>query len=248
MSINLMSAVWKMPIPSTPKLVLLSLADQVNDEGAGVCWPSQPQIAKRCSLSDRAVRDQLTWLEARKIIRRNVRAGIGTTFTITLCEYAEPRNDVPPRNNIPPRNDVPPTPEQYSTNPGTTFRQIISNHKEPSNTREQARSTSPKPKRSKAKTTLQAFLDTCASAGEKAIPESHPIFTYTEKVGISGEMVAACWSEFKEKHLLSPNLQADWRKTFQNVVRGNYYRLWFLKDGDAAQWTTAGEQARRAAA
>ena len=54
MSIALMTKVWPMAIPSTPKLVLLSLADQAND--AGVCWPSQPQIATRCSISDRAVK------------------------------------------------------------------------------------------------------------------------------------------------------------------------------------------------
>lgn len=129
MSISLMTRVWKLTIPSTAKFVLLSLADQANDDS--VCWPSQPQIAARCSLSDRAVREQIVWLEAKGIIKRTVRAGIGTTFTITIQESDEPRNDVPPQNSVPPRNDVPPTPEQYSGDPGTTFRQIISNHQEP---------------------------------------------------------------------------------------------------------------------
>lgn len=130
MSINLMNQVWKMVIPSTPKIVLLSLADQANE--AGVCWPSQPQIARRCSLSDRAVRDQLCWLEEANVIRRDVRAGIGTTFTLILPTADEPRNHVPPRKDVPPRNQLPATPEQYSGHPGTTFRQIISKHQEPS--------------------------------------------------------------------------------------------------------------------
>lgn len=130
MSVNYIAKVWALEIPSTPKLVLLSLADQANDKG--ICWPSQPYIARRCSLSDRAVRVQLTYLEDAKVIRRNVRAGVGTTFTLTLPDADEPRNDVPPRNNIPPRNDVPATPEQYSGHPGTTFRQTVSKHKEPS--------------------------------------------------------------------------------------------------------------------
>ncbi len=130
MSLDLMKRVWRLDIPSTPKIVLLSLADQANE--AGVCWPSQPQIARRCSLSDRAIRDQLCWLEEAKVIRRHVRAGVGTTFTLTLPIEDEPRNDVPPRKDIPPRNDVPATPEQSSGHPGTTFRQIISKPKEPS--------------------------------------------------------------------------------------------------------------------
>lgn len=250
MSIALMTKVWQMTIPHTPKLVLLSLADQAND--ACTCWPSQPQIAARCSLSDRAVRDQLTWLEERKVIRRNVRPGVGTTFTIALDEYTEPRNAVPPRNNIPPhlpRNHVPPTPEPRSGNPGTAFRQIISNHQEPSNTREQARSTFSKPKRSKAKITLQKFLDQCKSANEKTIQEDDPIFSYAEQVGIDAEMLRACWQEFKAAYLVDESKrQMDWRAHFRNAVRRNWYKLWFLKEGEAAQWTTAGEQARRAAA
>jgi len=130
MSVHYIARVWALEIPSTPKLVLLSLADQANDKG--ICWPSQPHIARRCSLTDRAVRVQLAFLEGAKVIRRNVRAGVGTTFTLTLPDADEPRNDVPPRNNIPLRNDIPATPEQYSGNPGTTFRQTVSKRQQPS--------------------------------------------------------------------------------------------------------------------
>ena len=130
MSVHYIAKVWALEIPSTPKLVLLSLADQANDKG--ICWPSQPYIARRCSLSDRAVRVQLTFLEEAKVIRRNVRAGVGTTFTLTLPDADEPRHDVPPRNNMPPRHDVPATPEQYAGNPGMSCRQNVSNRQQPS--------------------------------------------------------------------------------------------------------------------
>lgn len=129
MSLDLMRRVWSLGIPATAKMVLLSLADQAKDDC--VCWPSQPQIAKRCSLTERAVRSQLLWLEGADLLHREVKAGIGTTFTLTLPDANELRHDVPLRKNIPPRNDVPATPEQYSGNPGTTFRQIISKRKEP---------------------------------------------------------------------------------------------------------------------
>lgn len=129
MSLDLMTRVWGMGIPSTAKMVLLSLADQAKDNG--VCWPSQPQIARRCSLTERAVRSQLLWLEGVGYLHRSVKAGVGTTFVLTLPETEEPRNDVPPRKDIPPRNQLPVTPEQYSGNPGTTFRQTVSKRNEP---------------------------------------------------------------------------------------------------------------------
>ncbi len=94
MSLDLMTRVWGMGIPSTAKMVLLSLADQAKDNG--VCWPSQPQIARRCSLTERAVRSQLLWLEGVGYLHRSVKAGVGTTFVLTLPETEEPRNDVPP--------------------------------------------------------------------------------------------------------------------------------------------------------
>lgn len=50
MSIELMTGVWKHgPQNIGERLVLLSLADQANDEG--YCWPSMDTIASRCCMS-----------------------------------------------------------------------------------------------------------------------------------------------------------------------------------------------------
>ena len=89
--------------------------------------------------------------------------------------------------------------------------------------------------------------------GEKPIPESDPIFRYAAEVGISPEMLAACWSVFKRKQLAPAvttgklKSYADWRATFRNAVRENWYELWFMLEGEDARWTTKGEQARRVA-
>jgi hypothetical protein len=116
-------------------------------------------------------------------------------------------------------------------------------------TREQARAQ-PMADISKKKsgTTLQKFLDACAASGEKPIPADDPVFDYAAKVGIDEEMLAICWQEFKSRHLPAAKRQKDWRAHFRNAVHRNWYNLWFLKEGEAARWTTAGEQARRAAA
>jgi hypothetical protein len=48
---------WHQTVPSTPKFVLLTLADAADDNG--VCWPSISTIAKRCAMSTRTVRRAL---------------------------------------------------------------------------------------------------------------------------------------------------------------------------------------------
>lgn len=100
----------------------------------------------------------------------------------------------------------------------------------------------------KAAISLTSFLEQCKSSGQKPISDEDPIFEYAAKVGIDREMLVVCWQEFKAAHLQSGKTQADWRAHYRNAVRRNWYKLWFLKDGSIAQWTTQGEQARRAAA
>lgn len=99
-----------------------------------------------------------------------------------------------------------------------------------------------------AQNTLTTFLGACKTANEKPIPDTDSIFVYADKVGLSNEMLAVCWKEFKAVYLPTQKKQKDWRAHFRNAVRRNWYKLWFIKDGEAAHWTTAGEQARRDAA
>jgi phage replication O-like protein O len=96
--------------------------------------------------------------------------------------------------------------------------------------------------------TLTTFLGACKAANEKPIPDTDSIFVYADKVGLSNEMLAVCWKEFKAVYLPTQKKQKDWRAHFRNAVRRNWYKLWFIKDGEAVHWTTAGEQARRDAA
>lgn len=61
MSIKLMTQVWALPVHEKCKLVLLSLADQANDDG--VCWPDIDTIAARCSVSTKTVQRAISALE-----------------------------------------------------------------------------------------------------------------------------------------------------------------------------------------
>lgn len=60
MSVKLMSKAWEMDIPSGQKMVLLALCDHANDDGE--CYPSQKNLAKKCSMSSRAISNHIKWL------------------------------------------------------------------------------------------------------------------------------------------------------------------------------------------
>lgn len=99
-----------------------------------------------------------------------------------------------------------------------------------------------KPTKSSA-LSLKTFLDKCDETGADAIPADDPIFDYAEKVGLSEDMLHLCWLEFKDIHLASGKRQKDWRATYRNAVRGNWYRLWFIGADGKAVATSQGRQA-----
>ena len=66
MSIRVMTWAWSKALSPTSKLVLMALADIADD--LGVCWPSHPTLAAKCSLSDRTLRRILSLLQAQKLI------------------------------------------------------------------------------------------------------------------------------------------------------------------------------------
>jgi len=61
-----MTWAWSIALPPTPKLVLMALADIADD--LGICWPSHPTLAAKCSMTDRNVRRILSLLQARKLV------------------------------------------------------------------------------------------------------------------------------------------------------------------------------------
>lgn len=98
MSVHISSKVWEAPMAPTKKLIMLSLADQANDEG--VTWPSVRSLARRTGLSPRAIQKNLAELEADKIIvreRRQAATGRQTSNFFTISISALPTlHDVHP--------------------------------------------------------------------------------------------------------------------------------------------------------
>ncbi|HFX2008096.1 TPA: helix-turn-helix domain-containing protein [Pseudomonas aeruginosa] len=90
MSTIIMSACWPLQgMSPAQKAVLISLADQANDQG--VCWPAVDSIAMRCCLSKRAVQQAIKWLRGAGIVSVEERQGRSTMYSVTPAAYAPPQ-------------------------------------------------------------------------------------------------------------------------------------------------------------
>lgn len=125
MSTIIMSLCWPLQGMSGPqKAVLISLADNANDEG--VCWPSVARIAERTCLGERTVQAAIKWLGASGILSFRERMGRSTMYTLTPAAYAPPQQ---PR----PAADAPPPPQQPRPTPAAAApRTVIEPSSEPS--------------------------------------------------------------------------------------------------------------------
>ncbi|HHA2449641.1 TPA: helix-turn-helix domain-containing protein [Stenotrophomonas maltophilia] len=86
MSTIIMSQCWPLQgLSVTQKAVLISLADQANDDG--VCWPAVGTIAARCCMSARAVRSAMDHLEAVGLLARDRRLNSSTVYSVTPAKF-----------------------------------------------------------------------------------------------------------------------------------------------------------------
>lgn len=92
-----MTSVWKQSTASgNALLLLLSLADQANEDGW--CWPSVGSLAKRCRISERSVQQNLRLLEIAGELEREPREGRSSRYRVTISRGEE---SAPPKNPHP---------------------------------------------------------------------------------------------------------------------------------------------------
>lgn len=138
MSTIIMSACWPLQgMSPAQKAVLISLADQANDQG--VCWPAVDSIAMRCCLSKRAVQQAIKWLRGAGIVSVEERQGRSTMYSVTPAAYAPPQKMHPrsictPAANAPtPADAAPPPPQEMHPTPADAApRTVIEPSGEPS--------------------------------------------------------------------------------------------------------------------
>ncbi|WP_348995936.1 helix-turn-helix domain-containing protein [Achromobacter sp. HNDS-1] len=105
MSTIIQAACWPLQMPTSQKFVLISLADNANDEG--VCWPSIDKIVARTCLTDRTVQKCLKWLEERGVISRQKRHRRSAVYTVTPENYQTWRHDEALPEDSSPENSSP---------------------------------------------------------------------------------------------------------------------------------------------
>lgn len=104
MSIALMTAVWKLDLQPSDKMVLLALADAANDDG--VTWmavksrnAARADLLTKCSLSERAVQGAIKRLCADGHLTREDRPGKGVIWTVHPRSICAPQ-EMPPAANV----------------------------------------------------------------------------------------------------------------------------------------------------
>ncbi|GHU35449.1 hypothetical protein AGMMS50256_30690 [Betaproteobacteria bacterium] len=252
MSILVLAKVWKdyPGVGGSEMLALLALADWSDDEGQ--CWPSMSAIATKTRLS----RSQ-----AQRIVHGLIADGY--LFVLGNADGGKPgstrqykinldaltgRMDATGSAHATGRTDAAEGSHGCAETGRMDATQTVMYTSTTVNTREQAPAIAPKTGKTKSESqTLKTFLESCKASGEKPVPADDPIFSYAEQVGLIDEMLSVAWQEFKARFLPTAKRQKDWRQHYRNAVRRNWYGLWFLKAGEEARWTTAGEQARRIA-
>lgn len=125
MSTQLMGLCWPLQMSPAQKAVLISLADQANDEG--FCWPSMRTLAKRTCLSERAVRNAIRWLEENGYLSTKGRSGTSSYYQVTPPKEQPEASQTPARRAAPksrtpapdaaPAGHAPPAPDAEGAAP-----------------------------------------------------------------------------------------------------------------------------------
>lgn len=232
MSIRVMSRVWDhYPGKGSDLLAMLALADWSDDDGR--CYPSVAALARKIRLQERQAQRSLRDLIKQGFLsvtgnEHGGAPGMTRRYRVNLERLTGVTQDTPPQvDGCHARRETGVSGDTQTVNEPSV---VISTQR--------AR------KKSKA-LPLTDWLAQVAAAGEKAIPDDDPVRSYAAKAGIPDDFLLLGWVEFKTRYS-QPDAKpyADWRQVFRNAVRGNWLKLWFVKDGQY-QLTTAGQQAQQ---
>lgn len=262
MSVRVMSLVWdEFPRGGSDKLVMLAMADWCNDQG-GSLHPSHAAVAKKCCMSRVQAQRIIRLLEGEGwllVVGNQYGGAPGMTkqyrLNIEKLKNQDGYQDdtgISGDTGITEDTGITQVRDGYHLGAQTGIASDTQTTIEPPRTTIADEQAHPADiGRDGKKTTFAKFIETCKAKGEKAIPDDDPVFKYAETVGIDTEMLEIAWREFKGYWLTGEGKskrRTDWRGTYLNAVKQNRARLWFIRPGENASWTTVGEQAKRAAA
>jgi hypothetical protein len=92
------------------------------------------------------------------------------------------------------------------------------------------------------KITFSQWQEQLRTSGDKAISDYRPVWEYAETVGLEADWIYIAWLKFKERYTEDTNNSGkryiDWRRTFLNAVKDNWFKLWYLGDKGFTLTTT----------
>ncbi len=128
--------------------------------------------------------------------------------------------------------------DEQVLNECSTDVQLTNNHKPITN-----KDITPRPP--KGATSLDDYLEQCRREGKKPIAEDSPVFTYAKEIGLPHDFLRLQWLEFKARYSLpDAKKYKAWPTVFGKSVRGNWFKLWYVKD-DTYFLSTQGLQAQK---
>lgn len=110
-----MAQCWPLVMPPTVKAVLISIADQANDDG--VCWPSVKSMCQRTCLAERTVQGAIKWLVEAGVLTVDDRSGKSSVYTVTPAGDAPPQEMRGAGDAPTPAGDAPPPPQEMHPTP-----------------------------------------------------------------------------------------------------------------------------------
>jgi DNA-binding Lrp family transcriptional regulator len=250
--------------PAALKLLAMCVADYADPEGRSI-RPSIARLASDVGASPRTVTRQMAKLRQIGFLipvskglggscKRGSRIeGMATEYVLNLEWYHDKLSGHPTLTNSPKYPDTAVS-DEYSMEESINTPLPPEGGDEDGVSHANNEASEPDVKRSpvgrvrKPLVSLKAWLAQCREQGVKPVPEGDPLFAYCAEVGISEDILALHWWLFKRRRSEAGKMQRDWPMTLRNSVEGNWYRLWFIKPGQAAELSTQGLQAQAARA
>lgn len=130
MSVDLTRLVWKLPLPSGRKFVLLALADSA-DKATGTCWPSRDKLAEMTGLAPSRVSAHLRDLIEDGLIeqvRRHQKSAIYTVVRDRLQGPQDLSNRDVSKQDVSFQDECDSTPETSQNETSTPIYQTTKNH------------------------------------------------------------------------------------------------------------------------
>lgn len=179
------------------------------------------------------------WFSSRMVRDEHVRQHRGNSSQFGACGEADGETPNAPPKAAPMPAPMPPFGDGSSSSSSSSASQ--------EGGKPQAKpAPAPRVKREKLpELTFAQWAEKTKAAGEKLISGA-PVWDYARRIGLPRDFVDLAWFKFKRRYLTDPSYTkkryADWRQTFRNAVEGNWFDLWYAKEGRFFL-TTVGEQA-----